>query len=1084
MDVKSEFRFGTIKQHRLVSHRGQLILFEWRKQERSARIFDLFYRIVSQQTSLAGTKDRITDWQLAPFPWVIRDPRQKEVPRIRIVGLSALQGIDSLSEDINSFNKELAEKYAIVSDTDACHVFRFSERGTILYNRFQLDEEALTNENATFKLLPHLDVRFRRSGEPGMPIDEKNDALDTKAVDGKLFYEPSYEIAFPFFGGTYQIGDFTVVQAPTNNSDIFRWFLISYGIDQKTLSVHTLLKTRASPLEVEAVEPAIQFDLFEKFPDLPRGCQIKGHPSAAFYYQSKDVQVVESQEIGAHHFKGDGHVMVSLVIGNDKFSKLCLIDFPLDQEGKTSMSCFEKNALLKVSQHLSLFEIHLECVEAKLLASADGFLHCYYIKTKEIAHGDANVYTHDELGPRKPLGVYLFDTKIKNPKWTLKSGGLRLIGKSCGEAFDRFTPILAPNVQSGFFDLTLDYAGLFPKESWRGLPQLEQKACDVINGKASDDLDDPHVLSGNKTFYDYHQKFSLHSLKLDEDSQAFVVIPRNDKAKMEKIITTQDQITLVMKVNAIEITASFALPKTAEQLHEIFRGITPAQISFSASLNVLKVPQLPLWMIAPAGITKVSYKKQTNVLELSDGTTLIVDKQQDKPFTQRLNAKLELQGIVVLSWLESDLDFVCQPVSDEQEKISFFHLLFTTSLDKQKGLKRDMASSSVVEQGLLIEEKPLHQQRTAMGVFATSHKSTNKVDPAQDLFESHLGQRGKWIESLGQESLQFEGSEVKLEVNRHDLKLKDRWTAEMWLKPSSENHEKVQTLFNYIPGKEDSGFHAFRDGYQILLRSGPSLSFEPVADDKRPTFLQSKGLLACDLAQHEECCWDFWVRLDRQSGTVDQVILETRDPRRIDSNLFQLGVEPNGRVFFVYQPANQPRQKLYFPSRRVENEVLATAQVELPLDGQWHHLTLVCRAKSVGLFIDGILQQGVLQTGLSRVVNLKPHETFLFIGSSTFQKGSKTFCGSMSNLRFWNYAPVDEVQQLMRNMVRHGLIAAWSLTERVIKYTDFPKPFYRATVLSGTETVNDSSWDLALETGSQAYKLKDYQHRSPLQSLI
>lgn len=133
----------------------------------------------------------------------------------------------------------------LVSTSEYLYVFRQSNRGTLLVDRFIFD--GLSNE-----LKPKLEVRYRRSRQkynPQSPAKRGGgglqtfDSLDFTDMSGAYFYEPTTELSLIH---DVQDGRFAVVQVPTSEHDKFRWHFFFQRYDaasSRGLLEHLSLRT-------------------------------------------------------------------------------------------------------------------------------------------------------------------------------------------------------------------------------------------------------------------------------------------------------------------------------------------------------------------------------------------------------------------------------------------------------------------------------------------------------------------------------------------------------------------------------------------------------------------------------------------------------------------------------------------------------------------------------------------------------------------------------------------------------------------------------------------------------------------------
>ena len=121
----------------------------------------------------------------------------------------------------------------LVSHDGHVYVFRQSQAGTLLVDRFVLDGMSNT-------LTPKLEVRFKRSRQRYKPLKdmkinsggqlESEDALDFRDMDDQQFLAPTIELLLRDGDYAYHVsrGRFGVVVTPTNEQDNYRWQIFSW----------------------------------------------------------------------------------------------------------------------------------------------------------------------------------------------------------------------------------------------------------------------------------------------------------------------------------------------------------------------------------------------------------------------------------------------------------------------------------------------------------------------------------------------------------------------------------------------------------------------------------------------------------------------------------------------------------------------------------------------------------------------------------------------------------------------------------------------------------------------------------------
>ncbi|KAF8307722.1 hypothetical protein DL93DRAFT_2159383 [Clavulina sp. PMI_390] len=185
---------------------------------------------------------RVVGAEVAP-PFVIP-------PRDLSGGLLKARPLKGMRSNLDAFASSTAiltapnvEEFQVVSDGKYIYLFRQSRTGAdartplaancggaskldgtsepivdsyLLVDRFMLVGDILC---------PKLEVRYRRSGQKGTPLNTK-DTLGAKDMNDQSFIEPTTIVSFVDF---MEKGRFTIVQTPTMTNNVSRWTILSYN---------------------------------------------------------------------------------------------------------------------------------------------------------------------------------------------------------------------------------------------------------------------------------------------------------------------------------------------------------------------------------------------------------------------------------------------------------------------------------------------------------------------------------------------------------------------------------------------------------------------------------------------------------------------------------------------------------------------------------------------------------------------------------------------------------------------------------------------------------------------------------------
>jgi len=224
----------------------------------------------------------------------------------------------------------------LISGLGYVYVFRQSDQGTLLVDRFVLD--GMNN-----RLVRKLEVRYKRSRKKHTPLQSpsKNrsvqfDSLNFKDANGKPFYEPTLELNLQ---ATMANGWFSVVLLPTELLEEHRWHFFFYhtsdGLDYTSVraSAEGLfdLRDQGGAAGIELRNLALK-DSSGKF------LQISGAPVATKY----DLQGESLNQLGEVNLVRTA-TRVMLVVPTDQGA--AVLDFSVTVDGHLSQLNSEVNFL-------------------------------------------------------------------------------------------------------------------------------------------------------------------------------------------------------------------------------------------------------------------------------------------------------------------------------------------------------------------------------------------------------------------------------------------------------------------------------------------------------------------------------------------------------------------------------------------------------------------------------------------------------------------------------------------------------------------------------------------------------------------
>jgi predicted DNA binding CopG/RHH family protein len=253
------------------------------------------------------------EWQELQLPgWRSPEADQGDheiIPDASVVAKEAAELTYERDGEIYYLHRSIYDSYELtqpapvqlISGLGHLYVFRQSIHGTLLVDRFVLD--AIVN-----KLVPKLEVRYRRSGqkyEPAKPSQDNQDfdSLSYIDINGDHFYEPTTELSVI---NQLQNGWFSVVLLPTNEHDQYRWNFFVYQGESRTIE---LISIRASSeglfdtKDYTVFEPSLEDPKTNRPRSIPGiirrtldlgDRQAVGHPAATKY----DLQVEQLTQEG------------------------------------------------------------------------------------------------------------------------------------------------------------------------------------------------------------------------------------------------------------------------------------------------------------------------------------------------------------------------------------------------------------------------------------------------------------------------------------------------------------------------------------------------------------------------------------------------------------------------------------------------------------------------------------------------------------------------------------------------------------------------------------------------------------------
>ncbi|MBK7827372.1 LamG domain-containing protein [Nannocystis sp.] len=269
-----------------------------------------------------------TPWLLVPLP--------NEADDTSVIEREHADGIDGLARSVYRSHKRTAvAPMQVISDGAHLHLFRQSDEGTLLVDRFALDSEAS-------RLVRKIEVRFKRSRKRHEPLRgasvKELDSLDFRDANGDFFLEPSIELRL---FGVLEAGRFAVVLTPTHELDRHRWHIFTVDGPAKLLRSTTVSRTAESLFDLRdwlAVEGDPDDPIYRQIPGVirqavalhgPEGClEARVGISAIVHDLQRELAGDDGE---SHYIKVERRVLVAVPAGPD--GKVAALSFGLHRDG-------------------------------------------------------------------------------------------------------------------------------------------------------------------------------------------------------------------------------------------------------------------------------------------------------------------------------------------------------------------------------------------------------------------------------------------------------------------------------------------------------------------------------------------------------------------------------------------------------------------------------------------------------------------------------------------------------------------------------------------------------------------------------
>ena len=226
--------------------------------------------------------------------------------------------------------QDAGQPFRVLAGPDYIYLFRQAKKGTLLVNRLRLVRAASPADpkEVRYTLQPAWEVRFRRSGKPDTPEDDK-DVFSFVSAENEPFVEPTIEL-FMIDGLTD--GNFDAAFLPRNESALAALHVFVVRGVTSRVDVYALPMDAGGQFLLDGktivdgrIPPDVSFALTdERGAALP----IAGRPSAAFYLKQERVREAGS---GGLMVKRSGRLFLALEAGRPK--TLATVDFGLSSDG-------------------------------------------------------------------------------------------------------------------------------------------------------------------------------------------------------------------------------------------------------------------------------------------------------------------------------------------------------------------------------------------------------------------------------------------------------------------------------------------------------------------------------------------------------------------------------------------------------------------------------------------------------------------------------------------------------------------------------------------------------------------------------
>jgi len=816
--------------------------------------------------------------------------------------------------------------FRVVSDEKYIYVFRVSTHGTLYLNRFLVmpvsgpdpDADRGKSPPIEYELEPIWESRYERSGLRDTPAGPK-DTLGVRDMTGHPFIEPTLELV-NVTGVT--AGNFAVFLAPSAVDGTNRWHFVVADTRAQIVRLQSYPQLASGLLQLDpgkAVTSTIA-PLLAVGGSATGSLTLLGGVDATLYGEQEPA---DSSDPAQGTLRRAARVMLALPVSaaaQGMGAAIAVYDFGLAPDGtlpalpaRTASVVLDgtlqggtyapatapfpvTGGAVTIVETTTIYAYVLGQTQAvappQLLDGGDGLVHLYFAGTPKNGRNPFLVAQYAPAATRAAVSV----------GWTagLMAGTVEFVALRSGTSMSGLSVTIAASMAGGteqpdLCDVTVDYGADAPfrAESFRGVPRELNQFLAVVNGTASVEPQDPNVLNGSVTFFDYTGSRPTARIPLGNVGAPTGFLPlvsaRTDVVLSQVQVavsgsTATATITFVAGSTTITQTWS-ALPVAAAHAAVVLGGMVSGSVyAYSPGASDTAVVALvasggSMLLFVKSGVTAASVSiavvaaKSGNALQL-DVTVGSVATLYDVPSDQATFASTLMASSAVASIFSAisvgapagvvGVQTVQGPIHGDGKRgalsalSTLFHVLPATGEDA-------LAASTVRALTLQAHVPPNPALPNAM-VAATASSASFPANGAPALVGNQTSttsatpSNGKWVAERVLSSLRMsQGGAMSVSTTTPQFSLlspRREWTLEAWVQPVDGMPARI---FSFDAQASKNGLVP---SYMLGTIGQKCLSYQPVAPS--PAGLCSYVLVnpppTVPLPPSAAFTWEVWVK--------------------------------------------------------------------------------------------------------------------------------------------------------------------------------------------------------------------------------